>query len=275
MDNCTKNGELMKNYSEKYFDNDIHFWPVLSKSNNYGIKPCQVGHQQCGIGHEYDGDVIKTIVHYVDSGKGIFKKNGKVYEVTPGQAFVINKDEKYYYCSSPENPWHYYWLIFEPGVFAEKFKQLSPVVDIKDSSVFTNVIKRVEAGTLTDIYVTAQILLLCDQLFGGQNVVADYAVQVSNYINFNYMRKIKVEDMAQILGLDRRYLSKYFKKKYGISIKQYIVDLRFKKAKEFLKKGKNVKETANLVGYNDPYAFSKMFKNIYGISPSEITVENK
>ncbi len=263
----------MKSYSEKYFDNDIHFWPVLGEKGDFGIKPIQVGHQQCGVGHVYDRPVFKTIIHYVASGKGVFKKNGQTYEVTPGQAFIINKGEKYYYCSSPENPWHYYWLVFEPGIFEEKFKQISPVVDIKDSSVFTNAIKRVEAGTLTTMYVTAQILLLCDQLFGEQSVVIDYAVQVSNYINSNYMRKIKVEDMAQILGLDRRYLSKYFKKKYGVSIKQYIVDLRFKKAKEFLEKGKSVKETASLVGYSDPYAFSKMFKNIYGVSPSEIADE--
>ncbi len=264
----------MKSYSEKYFDNSIHFWNVLNANRQFGIIPVQVGHQQCGVGHEYDGIRRETLIHYVSSGKGIFKKDGKTYEVSPGQAFVINRGEKNYYCSSAENPWHYYWFTFEPGVFEQQFKQLPPVIDIKDASIFTNTIKRAEAGTLTDTYVIAQILLLYDQIFGVQNDVTDYAVRVSNYINLNYMRSIKVEELARILGLDRSYLSKFFKKKYGISIKQYIVDLRFKKAKEFLENGMGVKETAHMVGYNDPYAFSNMFKKIYGISPSKAGEQN-
>ena len=83
------------------------------------------------------------------------------------------------------------------------------------------------------------------------------------------MFKIYVEDIAESLNINRRYLSRIFKEKKGITIQQYIINYKIKKACEFISKGFKVNETAAMVGYEDTFTFSKIFKKNTGFSPTE------
>ena len=91
---------------------------------------------------------------------------------------------------------------------------------------------------------------------------------VKSYVNALYMQKIRVEDIAEKMNLDRRYLSRIFKAKVGKSIQEYIISVRMEEAKKLLEKGYSVVETALLCGYDDACNFSKIFKRECGISPS-------
>ena len=84
------------------------------------------------------------------------------------------------------------------------------------------------------------------------------------------MRKITVSSLAESFGFDRSYLYRIFKKRYGIGIKEYIIKVRLEKGKELLKEGFSVKESAHLVGYDDEFNFSKVFKKEYGVAPSRV-----
>ena len=80
-----------------------------------------------------------------------------------------------------------------------------------------------------------------------------------------------IKKLSSLFGFERTYLYRLFKKKVGVSIKDYVIKTRMNKAKLFLEKGYNVNSTATLVGYNDSFNFSKAFKKHYGISPNNIT----
>ncbi len=83
------------------------------------------------------------------------------------------------------------------------------------------------------------------------------------------MHDISVEKIAQHLNLDRTYFSVIFKKKTGLSPKQYILSYRMNIAANLIiKKHITVSVVANSVGYSDLYTFSKMFKRHFGVSPS-------
>ena len=60
----------------------------------------------------------------------------------------------------------------------------------------------------------------------------------------------------------------------GLSIQEYLIRTRLNKACELLKKGISIQKVSNLVGYNDQFAFSKIFKKYMGISPSASQNEN-
>jgi two-component system response regulator YesN len=70
------------------------------------------------------------------------------------------------------------------------------------------------------------------------------------------------------MSLNRRYLSRIFKEKMGMSIQEYIVAVRMKEAKRLLSEGFRVFETAQLCGYEDAANFSKIFKRECGLSPA-------
>ncbi|MCR5754556.1 MAG: AraC family transcriptional regulator [Acetatifactor sp.] len=80
---------------------------------------------------------------------------------------------------------------------------------------------------------------------------------------------ISFPDIAASLGMGYENFRKLFKEETGKSPLQYVLEERFQYAKRFLAEGKSVKETAALLGYADPYIFSKQFKKYTGSSPSQ------
>ena len=71
---------------------------------------------------------------------------------------------------------------------------------------------------------------------------------------------------AQSLHLSYSYLSTLFKSELGMTFKEYLNLVRIQNACELLKKRNcSVSETAELVGYSNPYYFSKVFKKIQDI----------
>ena len=76
--------------------------------------------------------------------------------------------------------------------------------------------------------------------------------------------------LAAICNVSEVYFRKTFKKKYGVSPKQYILNLRIAKAKELLSDGMcAVGRVAELCGFSSTYHFSRSFKAITGRVPSD------
>ncbi|WP_242856012.1 helix-turn-helix transcriptional regulator [Ruminiclostridium josui] len=72
-----------------------------------------------------------------------------------------------------------------------------------------------------------------------------------------------------MLGIDRRYLCRIFRKHTRNTPQDFIVNYRLEKAALLLSKhGYSVAEAGRSAGYDDIYNFSKMFKKKYGIPPS-------
>ena len=98
--------------------------------------------------------------------------------------------------------------------------------------------------------------------------------EVKNYIDHNYHRKIKVEDIASGLFLSRGYVRNVFYKKTGMSPKAYLQSVRFDAAYNLLKNTNyTIAEILRSVGYDDQFNFSKLFRKKYGISPSDYRKE--
>ena len=91
------------------------------------------------------------------------------------------------------------------------------------------------------------------------------------YVNAHYMDKLTLDSIADYVGLNREYLSRLFSKETGIGLFQYINEVRMKRAGEMIRSNKQVyiKEVAAAVGFDDPYFFSRKFKDFYGKTPSE------
>ena len=83
------------------------------------------------------------------------------------------------------------------------------------------------------------------------------------------MHNITVEGIADEMNLNRRYLSRIFKKETGKTIQEYLIDIRLDEAKTLLSEGNSVSNAARLSGYVDECNFSKMFKKKVGISPGK------
>ncbi|MFR0585539.1 helix-turn-helix domain-containing protein [Lactobacillus porci] len=79
-----------------------------------------------------------------------------------------------------------------------------------------------------------------------------------------------VQEVAEYLGINQSYLMHLFKANTGLSVKQYLTQLKLEEAKRRLIFGKqNLAEIAVDLGYKEQSQFSRNFKKLYGITPLE------
>lgn len=92
--------------------------------------------------------------------------------------------------------------------------------------------------------------------------------KAKRFIHQNYTRDISREDIASSVFLTPDYLSKIFKTQTGVHIKDYINDLRIKKAKELLLQSSlSISEISSRTGFESFSYFSTVFKKATGDTP--------
>ncbi len=91
-----------------------------------------------------------------------------------------------------------------------------------------------------------------------------------DYIEKNISQDISLEQLSASLNVSPFYLSKLFKEEKGANFISYVTALRMEKAKRLLLDDRLIiKEIASKVGYNDQNYFSKLFKQEFGLTPTE------
>lgn len=90
------------------------------------------------------------------------------------------------------------------------------------------------------------------------------------YIEEHYNEEISLYDVSKYVSVTPQYFSKLFKDETGYNFVEWITNTRVKKAKDLMNnKDKTIKEVCYMVGYHDPNYFSRIFKKIVGVSPTD------
>ncbi len=90
------------------------------------------------------------------------------------------------------------------------------------------------------------------------------------YIAEHYMEDIAVKDIAGYFGYSEAYFCKRFKQYFGHSFVTYLTDYRMQKAEELMRTSRlTIKQIGKAVGYPEPNYFTKVFRRVRGVSPSE------
>ncbi len=129
-----------------------------------------------------------------------------------------------------------------------------------------------ENGTLS--FLMAQFIMLLNQSI-PQASYTDIAysgitaVQISEYLKTNYSEEITLDILADKYYVDKFIMSKNFKATTGITIMNFLTQIRLNHAKEYLEDTKlSISEIAKAVGYTSAHYLSIVFKKNMGISPS-------
>ncbi len=91
---------------------------------------------------------------------------------------------------------------------------------------------------------------------------------VTNFINSNFMNPIELEELSKSIGYSYHHFRHIFKEFYGISPKQYILNVRINHAKLLLQQGDlSVNEIARMCGFESASQFIATFKKNIGQTP--------
>ncbi len=99
----------------------------------------------------------------------------------------------------------------------------------------------------------------------------NWAQEAKELITSRFHDNISLTSIADHLSLNPTYLNRVFKRTFQISIPDYLNKVRMEEACQFIRQHPFVliKEIAEHVGFQDPYYFSKVFKQFTGFSPTE------
>ena len=252
--------------------------------------------RSCGIEQCIPGEQIHFEdrpgyhIHLVLSGQGTYSLGGEVQTVRHNQFFICRPGEDPLYQADSNRPWRYLWLTIDGSRAGEICDScgFTPQTHVLDCHVDTRSLIRLVRRMLDHPQLSLASQLLRQGLmmefislvlrsFQGSDQTRpvhqkdyapeDYVRYALDYIHGNYER-IRINEIAQYIGIHRSYLSAIFKKQVGMSPQEYLLRYRMEQAEKLLTgTGLPVQEIAGRIGYEDPLTFSKMFKQVYGLSP--------
>ena len=104
-----------------------------------------------------------------------------------------------------------------------------------------------------------------------QVVLSDTLKKIVDYVNENLSDEdMRLTLLAENMNMNPNYISQLFKKELGCGYHAYLNQVRVEKAKKYLKQtNEPITVVAELVGFSDYRIFTKIFKGIVGVAPSQ------
>ena len=107
-----------------------------------------------------------------------------------------------------------------------------------------------------------------------REVGADLLAQMLTYINDNYQNDCSLDTISRALRYEKTYLSKFFSRHIGITLSEYVLQLRLAHAGQLLLNGDtSVIEVGEASGFNSLRTFNRNFIDYYGMTPSQYRIE--
>ncbi len=237
------------------------------------LTPINYGYEKC-IPNDHIGPIVRNfwLVHYIISGYGEYHVSGLRHRVGPGQCFITRPSEPSISISDKDDPWVYMWIGFRceipvPTVFTEK--------DVFDcywlENTFLSILKPPE-NEQQEAWIAGKIFELFSLIgYSDEKRIPTLspAQKAKNELEQRH-QNIKIEELAQELHFNRTYLNTLFKREFGTSMQNYLLNYRLNRAAKLMQQmGYTPTQASAAVGYKDFYCFSKLFKKHIGLSPSE------
>ncbi|MDD6691937.1 MAG: AraC family transcriptional regulator [Lachnospiraceae bacterium] len=223
----------------------------------------------------------------VCSGSGSLSYEGREVPLRAGDCIFLNCEERYSHTTA-ENLWELLWAHFDsatmPGIY-KKYRERggSPVFHPKDLSPFVSCLEALYAAAGSDDYIRdmrineilARLLcLLMEESWhpengSSQGTKTETAVLVKEYLDGHYSQKITLDGLASRYFVNKYYLTRIFKDRYGTTIMGYLSSLRIGEAKRLLRFTDLTLEAIGVrVGIPDANYLSRLFAKVEGVSPS-------
>lgn len=256
-----------------------------NSSTNETIRILDCGYHETLQGHYSAQKVVDHyVLHCIISGKGTYEIHGKTYYLQANDCFLLLPNVPIRYQSDSENPWVYYWIGFD-GTDALQLMQLcnityqQPILHYGPISELSSVIHPftiLNTSSISDGYLALSMFYhVCSLLMKHNYNIKPlsrkeyYVNQAISLIENSYFSDISVQSISDSIGLDRTYLYRIFKEIVGITMQQYITNLRIKRARYFLANSDlSFSEVAYFCGYLSEQYFAMAFKKNVGMAPS-------
>ncbi len=282
----------MKNKVDIFFNSkDVDSQRILYTPSSFARENLahlqEIGQLEALKKHVSRRDGLNSFLFFiVESGEGSLYYNRKRYSLSAGDCVFINCASSYAH-ETGDNLWKLKWIHFYgPQIHAiyQKYTERGgmPVFTPNNPSEFVWIWSAVfekasSSDYIRDMRINQDInellTLLMEKSWNPaeekQIPKREDLLEIRNYLQTHYASKIKLDDLAERFFINKFYLTRIFKDCFGISIGDYLLQIRITHAKQMLRfTEKTIEQIGYLCGLGAPYYFSRTFKQAEGIPPS-------
>lgn len=224
---------------------------------------------------------------FIISGHGEHTVNGKKHLISAGDAFIVSPADCHYYFDFDgeefravrinfSNAFYFYYLNpncrFDEFPVASKFcdrdfdkgKRIAELL-VQEYGEPDSIIK----NELCRDLIEQMLILVARNCTRRSEKVDDKLKTALDYMQNNFYNPIKISDVAKASAYAPNYLSSQFSKKLGISIHEYLQDMRLYYARELIRYSDfSISEICYKSGFKTMTHFSKVFKTKFSQSPN-------
>lgn len=223
---------------------------------------------------------------YVVRGMGTFDLPDQRLELHEGNILIyLPKQPQYYIYNQIHNP-EVYWVHFT-GSQVEKIltefnllpRQVhkigisAEICMLFDKMIEETHLKRPSFIALTNALLMHLLVMMSRSAAGSDSSAQSCIKEIEQAIlmfHQNYQKRISIQEYARKCGISPAWFTRCFNQRTGVSPQQYLTDIRIKRSMELLlSTSHNITEVASQSGYDNPFYFSRIFKNNIGCTPSE------
>lgn len=220
-------------------------------------------------------------------GKGHYKTEHSYGQINTGDILFVPKGVSHQYNADNTTPWHIYWVhvdghLFEQFIDFLGINKLNLLLRTEQLDIVINEFEQLLATRHQSYQVSSFILAsnilkkILGLLVSSQSSINKLSQvgfnldKINSFMEENINQQINLTQLAQSMQLSKFHFAKKFQKITGISPISYFIELKVKHACRLLDESNvNIKTVASMVGYDDPYYFSRLFKKVMGLSPSQ------
>ncbi|MDF2512390.1 MAG: AraC family transcriptional regulator [Herbinix sp.] len=223
------------------------------------------------------------LIVYTISGTGLLKYKAQEYTLKPGDTFYIScMDYQYYSCSGEQ--WEFLWIHFQ-GVSASGYYNvfIEPgfrIITPEDCASLEGNMRRILTLTqkkdpnaevicsnLLNSIIT-ELIIHNSSEHRSLSYMPDYIKSMVKYLDQHFKEEISLKLLAKNYGFSPYYLSREFKKYFGITYSEYLITLRLNYAKELLKYSElSINDITFQIGMNHVSHFINLFKAREELTP--------
>lgn len=224
----------------------------------------------------------------VTNGDGVLEYNGSIYNIAKNDCVFLDCHKPYAH-KTKNNLWSLSWVhFFGPnmnGIY-EKYVErggkpafhsdnidtyndiLKEIFDIAKSSNYTKDMKIYEK-------LVSLLNLLMEESWNPQNNShvssrKQNLQNVKDYLDIHYAEKISLDMLSEIFFINKFYLTRIFKEQFGVSVNNYLLQVRITHAKQMLRfTDLPIEKIAHACGMSDANYFARMFRKVEGCTPVE------
>jgi AraC-like DNA-binding protein len=255
-----------------------------------GLIPTDAGYFPRAAGHlrKREAGVDQAILIFCTKGCGWCEIAGHTYKVNAGELLVIPPQTPHIYGAANAHPWSINWLHAQGPLLDGFLRELEttldqPVARIGDAAqvlaLFEEVLAVMEQG-----YTTQQLLCASHALahlmavlvrehraaHHEQPSVQQRISQTIAYMKQHLNQPLQLNSLAAMSNLSRSRYTELFKQQAGYAPIEYFIRLRMHQACQlFDTTHHSVKVVAATLGYTDPLYFSRVFRSVNDLTPTE------